>query len=367
MTSGVGSPVLAEEGEPVMTVTFSEFLDMMAADPFLAVAVILVLATIFVNGATDAANAIAEAVGTRSIGVNAAIAMSVVCNFIGLVVMTYFSTAVADTISNMVDFGGDDRAALIALAAATVGIVVWGLSAWVFGIPTSESHALIAGLTGAALAVSGGFDGVNWDEWVKVIYGLILSTVLGFLAGWFFAKIIPPLCAKVDRQKANDFFGKAQVVGSAGVALMHGAQDGQKFMSTCMLAITLSAGLDVADLDGYPFWVEVMCAAVMALGTAVGGKRIIKKVGMEMVELEKYQGFAASLSATISLFIATVTGLPVSTTHTKTAAIMGAGAAKNPRSVDWGVAKDMVLTWVFTFPGCGIIGYVLAKIFLAIF
>ncbi len=339
----------------------------MSENPFLIVSIVFVLGTIFINGATDAANAIAESVGTRSIDVDHAIWMSVVCNFIGLVAMTHISTAVADTISGMVDFGGDAHAAQIALTAATIGIVVWGAVAWVFGIPTSESHALIAGLTGAALAVSGGLDGVNFDEWVKVIYGLVFSTILGYLAGWVIAKIIPIVCKNMDRRRANGFFGKAQVVGSAGVALMHGAQDGQKFMSTAMLAIALTMNVAVEDMGGFPLWIEVLCAGVMAVGTAVGGKRIIKKVGMEMAELDKYQGFAASISATVSLFIATVTGLPVSTTHTKTAAIMGAGAAKDPRSVNWGVAKEMVLTWICTFPGCGIIGYVLARIFLMIF
>ncbi len=345
-------------------VSFAQFLEALASNPFLAVVMVLVLGTIFVNGATDAANAIAEPVGTRSIGVDEAILMSVICNFVGLVAMTLISTAVADTMSGMVDFGGDTHAALIALAAATVGIVAWGVGAWIFGIPTSESHALIAGLTGAALAVSGGLDGVNMGEWAKVIYGLVFSTVLGYLAGWAIAKVIPIMCAKADRRRANDFFGRMQVYGAAGVALMHGAQDGQKFMSTAMLAIALSMGKSIQEVGGFPLWLEVLCAATMAIGTAVGGKKIIKKVGMEMVPLEKYQGFAASVSATVSLLIATLTGLPVSTTHTKTAAIMGAGAAKNPRSVNWGIAKDMVLTWVFTFPGCGVIGYVLAKLFL---
>ena len=345
-------------------ITFSQFLGMVSTNPFLAIVIVLVLGTIFVNGATDAANAIAEPVGTRSITVEHAIAMSVVCNFVGLVAMTVISTAVADTMSDMVDFGGDTHAALIALAAATVGIVAWGVGAWIFGIPTSESHALIAGLTGGAIAVSGGVGGVNFGEWAKVIYGLVLSTVLGYLAGWAIAKIIPLACRKADRRKANNFFGSMQVIGAAGVALMHGAQDGQKFMSTAMLAIALSAGKGVSEMGDFPLWLEVLCAGVMALGTAVGGKRIIKKVGMEMVTLEKYQGFAASVSATVSLFIATVTGLPVSTTHTKTAAIMGAGAAKDARSVNWGIAKDMVYTWIFTFPGCGLIGYVLAKLFL---
>lgn len=157
------------------------------------------------------------------------------------------------------------------------------------------------------------------------------------------------------------------MLGSAFVALMHGAQDGQKFMSTAMVAIALSMGKTIGEMGGFPLWLEVLCAGVMAIGTGVGGRRIIKKVGMEMVQLEKYQGFAASVSASVSLLIATLTGLPVSTTHTKTAAIMGAGAAKSMRTVSWGVAKEMIMAWVLTFPGCGLIGFLLAKLFLVLF
>lgn len=346
--------------------SFAEVLDMMAKNPFLALVLVLVMGTIFVNGATDAANAIAEPIGTRAIDVDSAIIMSVIANFLGLVVMTMFSTAVADTMSGMVDFGGDHHVALIALAAATVSIVTWSSLAWVFGIPTSESHALIAGLTGAALAVHGSLEAVNLGEWMKVIYGLVLSTVLGFVAAWGIAKVIPYLCRDVDRRKANDFFAKMQVWAAAGASAMHGAQDGQKFMSTAMLAITLSQGMSIADAK-FPFWLEVACAAIMALGTGIGGKPIIKKVGIDMVQLEQYQGFAAALSATAALLLATVTGLPVSTTHTSSSSMMGAGAAKDPRSVDWNVAKEVVMTWVFTFPGCGLIGFVLAKIFLMLF
>ncbi len=348
-------------------VTFPQFVEVLSSNPFLAVVMVLVLGSIFVNGSTDAANAIAEPVGTRSITVRNAIIMSVICNFVGLVGMSLVSTAVADTMSSMVDFGGDNRAALIALAAATVGIVAWGVGAWAFGIPTSESHALIAGLTGAAIAVHGDLGGVNMGEWMKVIYGLVLSTVLGYAAGWAISRVITIVCKNADRKKADEFFGRAQVVGAAGVALMHGAQDGQKFMSTACMAIALAEGLSVGDMNGFPLWIQVLCAATMAVGTAVGGKKIIKTVGTGMVRLEKYQGFAASMSATGSLLVATLTGLPVSTTHAKTAAIMGAGAAKDIRSVNWAVAKDMVLTWVFTFPGCGIIGFALAKLFLLVF
>ena len=347
-------------------VTFSQFLDAVQANPFLALVIVLVMGTIFVNGATDAANAIAEPIGTRAIGVDAAIWMSVITNFLGLVGMTLFSTAVADTMSGMVDFGGDSHVALIALAAATVSIVTWSSLAWVFGIPTSESHALIAGLTGAAIAVHGGMSGVNMGEWVKVLYGLVLSTVLGFLAGWAIAKVIPYICRNADRRSANEFCAKMQVWAAAGASAMHGAQDGQKFMSTAMLAIMLSQNMTVEGAH-FPFWLEVACALVMAIGTGIGGKPIIKKVGIDMVQLEQYQGFAAALSATGALLIATLTGLPVSTTHTSGSAMMGAGAAKDPRSVDWGVAKEMVMTWVCTFPGCGLIGFVLAKVFMLLF
>ena len=347
-------------------IDFGQFIGMLQTNPFLAIVMFLVLGTIFVNGATDAANAIAEPVGTRAINVDSAIIMSVVCNFIGLIGMTFISTAVANTISGMVDFGGDTHAALIALAAETVGIVTWASIAWVFGIPTSESHALIAGLTGAALAVHGGFGGVNAHEWIKVIYGLVFSTLLGFFAGWALSKIIPLLCRNANRIQANEWFRKMQVVGAAGMATMHGAQDGQKFMSTAMLAVLFSEGMS-PDGATFPLWLMVLCAAIMAIGTAIGGKRIIKKVGMDMVKLEQYQGFAASLSATCALLLATLTGLPVSTTHTSSAAMMGAGAAKNPRSVNWSVAKEMAFAWLFTFPGCGFIGFALAKVFLILF
>ena len=354
------------EGKAEVMARLSELIGMIAHNPFLALVLILVMGTIFVNGATDAANAIAEPIGTRAIDVDAAIIMSVIANFLGLVVMTWVSTAVADTMSNMVDFGSDNHAALIALAAAMVSIVTWSTLAWVFGIPTSESHALIAGLTGAALAVHGNLQAVNAAEWVKVVYGLVLSTVLGFIAAWVVAKAIPLLCRNVDRREANDFFAKMQVWAAAGASAMHGAQDGQKFMSTALLAITLSEGLNIADAT-FPLWLEIACAAIMAIGTGIGGKPIIKKVGIDMVQLEQYQGFAAALSATGALLLATLTGLPVSTTHTSSSAMMGAGAAKDPRSVDWTIAKEVVLTWVFTFPGCGLIGYALARIFLMLF
>lgn len=149
---------------------------------------------------------------------------------------------------------------------------------------------------------------------------------------------------------------------------MHGAQDGQKFMSIFMLAIMMAAGMGTESGSfELPMWLMLICALSMGVGTAVGGEKIIKNVGMDMVKLETFQGFAASFSTLISLVIATFGGLPVSTTHTNTTAIMGVGAAKNPKSVKWSIAIDMVKTWILTFPGCGLLGFLCAKLFLIVF
>ena len=348
-------------------VSFSQFVAAVQTNPFLALVMVLVIGTIFVNGATDAANAIAEPVGTRAIGVNQAIVMSVICNFVGLIGMTLISTAVANTMSGMVDFGGDTHAALIALAAATVGIVTWASIAWVFGIPTSESHALIAGLTGAALAVHGGLDGVNMGEWVKVIYGLVLSSVLGYGAGWIIAKVIPIIFRQADRRRMNSIFKKWQVVGAAGMATMHGAQDGQKFIGVLFLGMAFCNGQPSVTGVMIPIWLMILCSTIMGVGTSVGGERIIKSVGQDMVKLEKYQGFSADLSSALCLLVMTVLGIPVSTTHTKTSAIMGVGAVRRLSAINFGVVRDMMLTWVFTFPGCGLISFVMAKLFMVVF
>lgn len=347
--------------------SLSEFFAALSADPLLALTMFLVAATIFVNGSTDAANSIADAVGTRAISFANAVILAVIANFVGLVGSTMLSGAVADTISHMVDFGGNNHAALVSLAAAMVAIVVWSGIAWFFGIPTSESHALIAGLSGAAIAVSGGASGINMAEWVKVIYGLLFSTALGFTLGFVSTKVIREVFAFSNNIVMNRIFGRVQVIGAGFGALMHGAQDGQKFMSTATLAVMLATGGSVADVQGYPMWLMVACALIMAVGTAVGGKKIIKTVGTQMVPMEKYQGAAASMSDGFSLLFSTIFGMPVLTTHTKSSAIMGAGAAKSWRSVNWGIAWDMVQTWVLTFPGCGLLGYVLAWLFLRIF
>ena len=340
-------------------------LSAVASDPILGLIILLCLGATIVNGATDAPNAIATVVGTRAMGPTAAIVMAAVCNFIGLVLITAVSTAVASTIFGMVDFGGDNHAALVALAAAMVAIIVWGVVAWAFGIPTSQSHSLIAGITGAAIALQGGLGGINADQWVKVLYGLVISTCLGFGTGWLFTRLIKKLCERMRRSAVNSFFKWAQIIAGAGVAVLHGAQDGQKFLSLTMLGVMLGV-YGTAEMSGFPLWMVVLVSLTMSLGTAVGGRKIIKSVGMSMVKMEQYQGFAACLSACFCIGLATFTGMPVSTTHTKTTAIMGVGAEKRIRAVKWNLAGSMVLTWILTFPGCGLLAFVFTHLFLLV-
>ncbi len=347
--------------------SFAEFITQIIENPALLITVLLTMAVILVNGWTDAPNAIATAVSTRSISPRAAVIMAAIFNFLGILVMTMVNKTVAETVYKMVDFGDNSREALIGLSAAMVAIVIWAVAAWVFGIPTSESHALIAGLSGAAIAMHGGLSGINGAEWAKVLYGLVLSTFLGFGMGWLTVRAIEALFRKVSRSKTTGIFQKSQVGGAAAMAFMHGAQDGQKFMSVFLLGIALSQGKTGTASFDIPMWLILLCSVVMGLGTSIGGYRIIKAVGMDMVKLEKYQGFAADLAGAGCLLLSSLFGIPVSTTHTKTTAIMGVAASRRIKSVNWGVVKEMVLTWILTFPGCGLIGFIIAKLFTWIF
>lgn len=347
--------------------SFLGFLAELTGNMPLLITVLLTLAVILVNGWTDAPNAIATCISTRAMPPRAAILMAAFFNFLGILVMTSFNKTVAETIYNMVNFGDNSHDALVALCAAMVAIVLWATAAWRFGIPTSESHALIAGLSGAAIAMYGGIGGINGEEWIKVIYGLVLSTFLGFGMGWVFVKTIEFIFKGINRRKTQGFFQTAQVAGAAGMAFMHGAQDGQKFMGVFLLGVSLAKGNASTTTFTIPFWLILLCSVVMGLGTSIGGYRIIKAVGMDMVKLEKYQGFAADAAGAACLLVSSLTGIPVSTTHTKTTAIMGVGAARRLRSVNWGIVKEMILTWVLTFPGCGLIGFLMARLFLAVF
>lgn len=354
-----------------MTIALSDFIGQLAVNPALRVAALLILGTILVNGWTDAPNAIASLVATGGMKLKPAVRLAAVFNFAGLLVMTAFNSKVAFTIYQMADFGGNPAKALTALCAALSAIIVWAAFAWCFGIPTSESHALIAGISGAAVAVHNGFAGINGQEWVKVIYGLIFSVLFGFSLGCLggialkWHKCLRGTDKKCKRYKMKGF-GKIQICGAAAMAFMHGAQDGQKFMGVFLLGIFLAGGQGNITDFRIPFWMMALCSATMALGTAIGGERIIKTIGSDMVKLDRPQGFAADMAGAFCLLFATAAGIPVSTTHVKTTAIMGVGKMTDAAHVNTKVVEEMILTWILTFPGCGVIGYLTAKLFAAI-
>ena len=347
---------------------FTEFWGQMIANPLLFIAVALTLGVILVNGWTDAPNAIATCVVTRCMPPKAAILMAAVFNFLGVFVMTKISNEVAVTITRMVNFGENTgETVIIVLCAAMLAIVIWATLAWVFGIPTIESNALIAGMTGGAMALTG-LGAIVWSEWSKVLIGIVISVVLGFGLAWLIGKFVTKICYNMNRPKTEPFFKGAQVAGAAAMAFMHGAQDGQKFMGIILRCVfTLQSSGAAASTFIIPTWLMIICSLVMAAGTAIGGKKIIKSVGMDMVKLEKYQGFSADIASSLSLVFCSVFGLPVSTTHVKTTSIMGVGAVKRISAINFGVVKEMVMTWILTFPGCGLLAFLVTKLFLLIF
>lgn len=324
---------------------------------------LLTLGVIFVNGWTDAPNAIASCVATRSLSPLAAVLLAAVCNLLGLVLSMLLNRTVTDTVYSMVDFGTDDALARVALCAAMTAVVVWAVAAWAFGIPTSESHALIAGITGAALALRGG-EGIRFEIWSRVLWGLGLSVLFGFAGGFVFVRWIVLLCSSMRRGGTQRIFCSLQVFGGMANAFLHGAQDGQKFIGVLLLSAASETAMSSLTV---PWWMVFLCSAVLSLGTCLGGGRIIRAVGMKMIRMGAFQGVAADAASAVSLAVCTVFGLPVSTTHVKTTAVMGAGAARRLRSVNWGIAGQMGAAWGLTFPGCGLLGYVTAKLFLRLF
>ena len=328
------------------------------------IVVALVCGSIFVNGWTDAPNAIATVVSTRVLNPKIAIVLGALFNLLGVFLM---GTAVATTTANIVTIGTGTEA-LVTLGAAQLSIVCWSVSAWKFGIPTSESHALIAGLMGAGISLNG-WSAFNWAPFQKVLLGLGISTFVGFVFGLLVTKLIEVIFKNAKRRSANKFFSIGQIVSASAMAFSHGAQDGQKFMGVFYLALVIGGiySYPEGSIMVIPFWIMLMCSLIMAFGTSIGGYRIIKTMGMEMVQLEKYQGFAAEVVASVSMLAATMYGIPLSTTNTKATAMMGAGASKGINAVNWGIAKDMVLAWVLTFPACIILGYVFATLFRMIF
>ncbi len=321
---------------------------------------VLCLLTVLVNGWTDAPGAIASCVSTRSMSPERTLALAAVCNFAGAAGMALLHAGVAQTVAGMVDFGSDPSNALSALCAALSAVILWGVIAWFFGLPTSESHALISGMTGAAMAQQGGLNAIHPEQWSLVLLGLLATTLPAALLGFFFDRLLRCLLRNVARRRAIGYFSRAQSFSAAGSALMHGAQDSQKFMGVWLLGLCLFSGREMPER--LPLPLILVCASVMTLGTMLGGARIIKKIGCDLTDLDAVGGSAADGASTALLALCSLLGIPASTTHSKACAMMGTGLGRR-RRLDLRIAGQMVSAWLLTFPLCGAIGFCLSLLF----
>lgn len=315
----------------------------------------LVLGAEFVNGWTDAPNAIATLISTRVMTPRQAIGMAVVMNVIG----TLSGTAVAETIGKGIVAA--EAISLLTISAALVGIIVWGAVAAQFGIPTSESHALVAGLSGAAIATAGP-QSLQWSGWSKVLIGIVSALVLGVLLSWLVSRAVIALAGRSAPSRAKRTFDRLQIATGMGMAFAHGLNDGQKFIGVFTLGLMMGGVLPEFHI---PTWVIVLCALTMGLGTSVGGQAIIGTMGEKIAKIESWQGFSALTGATATIVAASAFGIPLSTTHTIVAAVTGTGAARSLEVVRWKYPRRIAFASVITFPLCGAIAFVICAIFQA--
>ena len=356
----------------------------------LVLAVILVaLVFEFINGFHDTANSIATVVSTKVLTPRQAILLAASTNLLGAL----WGTAVAKTISSGLI---DNKLVLMSsdiIICALLGAILWNLITWWSGLPSSSSHALIGGLCGAALAASGNnWNVIVWAQpsaqhwWLgkgllwKVIMPMITSPIAGFILGFIVMALLYLLLRNVRPSKINRFFGVAQIFSAGAMGLMHGTNDAQKTMG--IIALTLAAATKAGHLQDLPawlsflrtpeslsnkdfqiaVWIKVMCAMTMAGGTAVGGWRIIRTLGHKMVKLHPINGFAAETSSAAVIAVATQLGIPVSTTHNISAAIMGVGTARRVNAIRWTVVERIVWAWIFTIPVSAGMGYLFVRI-----
>ena len=338
---------------------------------WLILGVILVVAMgfEFINGFHDTANSIATTVSTRVLSPRVAIVMAATFNFIGAYVSTtLFKHGVAKTIAAGL-INDPNSVPQHVILGALCAAILWGLFTWRMGLPSSSSHALIGGLLGASIIDFLNVGVVNWSGvWNKVVLWLFASPVIGFVIAFLIMNLLFELLRKVSKFIAVKVFSKLQIVSSAFMAFSHGSNDAQKTMGILTLAmISISNShpgqlpawmMPIANIQSHepPLWIIIFCGVVMALGTSLGGWRIIKTMGVNMIKLDPVGGFAAETAAAAMIQVASVGGIPLSTTHVISSSIMGVGAAKRLSAVRWSVARNMVFAWVVTIPVTMILG-----------
>ncbi len=323
-------------------------------ESFILLIIVIILALVFdfINGFHDTANAIATSVSTRVLSPKVAVLMAAFLNMVGAL----SGTAVAKTVgAGLVEAISITQITIISALSAAI---IWDLLTWYFGLPTSSSHAILSGVVGAAIATSG-FKVVIMKGVYKILIGLVLSPLIGFILSIFLMSFLMWAFRKSTPMLVSNLFGRLQVLSAAYMAFSHGSNDAQKTMG--IITMALVSYYQLKDFH-VPFWVIIICATAMAFGTAAGGWRIIKTLGVKLVQLRPIHGFAAETAAATVIEVASRIGLPLSTTHVISSTIMGVGASKRFSAVRWGIGKNIVLAWVFTLPACLIISWIICKI-----
>jgi inorganic phosphate transporter, PiT family len=312
----------------------------------------VVIALIFdlINGFHDSANSIATIVSTRVLSPRVAVLWAAFFNFAA---MLFFAPKVAQTISKIVIIDAKDPAYVYVVLAGLLGAIVWDLITWWWGLPTSSSHALIGGIAGAGIAHRG-VETIRWPNVMKTVEYIPLAPLIGFACGFLIMVLVFWTFRRWKPQQVDKFFRKGQLVSAALYSLGHGGNDAQKTMGI-IVALLVAAGIFQPDvelslLNWKTSWIILSCHIAMAIGTAMGGWRIVKTMGMKITKLRPVGGFCAETAGAFTLFFATHLGIPVSTTHTITGSIIGVGATQNLSGIKWGVAKRIVWAWVLTIP-----------------
>jgi len=342
----------------------------------LIISLLMAFAFAFINGVHDTANSIATTVATRALPPRTAILMAAVLNFVGAYVSTTFLShgAVASTISKGLVTGTASQHVII---SALVAAIIWGAVTWYKGLPSSSSHALIGGLLGASAFDQFSLGHIQWNGvWNKVVAPLFVSPVVGALVAFFFVTLLYNLLRPFAYRAVTTKFAKIQILSAAFMAFSHGSNDTQKTMGIVTMALAGAAAANPGILPAWmapgvnnaiPLWVILSCAVVMALGTSIGGLRIIRTMGDRMIKITPVEGFAAETSAALVIEGASILGAPVSTTHVISSAIMGVGAAKRLSAVRWKVVFDMVLAWIITIPLTFVAGGLVDLVMKAVF
>ncbi len=323
-------------------------------DTFFLLLCVIALSIIFdfINGFHDTANAIATSVSTRVLSPKAAVSMAAILNMVGAL----SGTAVAKTVgAGLVEASCITQ---VTIVSALIAAIMWDIITWYLGLPTSSSHAILSGVVGAGIATAG-MNVVIQKGVYKVLMGLIFSPLIGFILGFFLMLFLVWLFRRSAPSLVGNLFSRLQILSAAYMAFSHGSNDAQKTMGIITMALVSYYKLPEFHV---PLWVILVCATAMALGTAAGGWRIIKTLGMRLVHLKPIHGFAAETSAATVIEIASRIGLPLSTTHVISSTIMGVGASKRLSAVKWGIGGNIIIAWILTLPACSLLAWVICKV-----